>query len=1318
MAPCEALRQEVPMKFDVPDGISACILPLSAGRESLPPGTREAIGGKAFELARLRGAGFPVPDGFALSWEFFGPWRSQIEACGAWRLLSETDGGNREAGGGEALEAALGQALSSLRLDAERKELLSEAVQEFGLRDGQHGGLLAVRSSSSDEDGQGASFAGGYETVLGVHARDLEEAVRACFASAYGPRARAYRRRQGLASAHPRIAVLVQGLVEADQAGVAFSIDPVSNCYDEAVVSAARGLGEKVVQGMVETDVFTLDKVSGRLVSQKASGSDPCLSQGQLKALLDLVKAVEADFGRPVDIEWAFQGDALFLLQARPVTAWLPLPPEMLTKPGEPRKLYANATLIEQGVEGSLSALGADFLNLVLKSMAGSLGEGGVGLDGTTFTAGGRYYTHVSNAVRLGGRKMAFAPGSMGDETVSAILDSIDLEQYLPRELPSALKKMKRKMPLLLLTIGMPTLRALFNPEGLLAEFRRESPAQEAAFFNPEREGESLAQRAEYLAGLLDFYNLRFGTPFVLASQLAYRKIQALFKSEGEAARSDIARLAQALPGNPTAQLGVRMQSLAQAPEIQGSQTEEEFLARLSDRRFGEAFMAEWNGFIREFGHRAPREIDAATPRAAEDPGILFRRLKALPAPRSSGGVSVSGGESGRDKAAERLAALARAVGGRRKEMKFQRAYETWVRYGGFREMPKHYIVRAVAEFRKAALARAAGLVAQGRLDAPEDIFRLSIEDVDRAAGDPDFDLRAAGVARMEHAEAADRSGRIVRLIDSRGRIFYPPARRGAPGELPGVPISPGLARGRVKILRSPDEKVVEPGDILVARAADPGWTPLFLHVSAVVLEIGGVLQHAAIVAREYGLPCVSGISGATELLKDGQLVEVDGSSSMVRILGPEDGGRDDGVRASATVSPEGDGNARPPENPGWRKKFLRLYAGQAFSLLSSNAVQFALIWWITVQSGSAIALALASIAGLAPQIVIGPFAGVWVDRFDRKKVMILADGAVALASAGLAFCFAIGWQSLPLVYVALFLRALGETFHKPALQAALPGLVPPSELTRAGGLGQAVNQLSSMVGPMVGALLIEFFPMPLVLAVDILGAALAVWALSGLRFGSVPQSGRSLSFRSLLEDMRYAFRLIAANKGVVAASLPVLLTSFLFMPLGSLIPLMVKEHFLGTAWQTGLARSLFSTGMLVSAVFIGVFGKGVKPFAAIALSTLFLGFFSFIAGSLPPQAFSLYCASVFLLGASGMWGSVPYMALVQRTIPREHLGKVLSLLTSLIGAGIPLGMAVAGPASELLGVGPWMRIIGVAMALLGLSAFLYYRSNSLFKKD
>ncbi|TXT47514.1 MAG: pps2, partial [Spirochaetes bacterium] len=404
-------------------------------------------------------------------------------------------------------------------------------------------------------------------------------------------------------------------MVDADKAGVVFSIDPVSNCYDEAVVSASRGLGEQVVQGTVETDVFTLDKDSGRLVSHTAAGSDPCLSQGQLKALLDLVKAVEADVRRPVDIEWAFRGGALHLLQARPVTAWLPLPPEMVTKPGEPKKLFANSTLIEQGIEGSLSALGADFLTLMLKSMAGSLGKDGVGIDGTAFTAGGRYYMHVSNAVRLGGRKMAFAPGSMGDETVSAILDSIDLEQYLPRELPPTLRKMKLRMPLVLLAIGLPTLRALFSPEGLMAEFRRESPAQEAAFFLPEREGESLAQRGEYLAGLLDFYNIRFGTPFVLAAQLAYRKIQRLFSSEGEAAKTDIVRLAQALPDNPTAQMGMKMQRLAQAPEIRESPTEEEFLARLSEGRFGEAFMAEWNCFIQEFGHRAPKEIDAATPR-------------------------------------------------------------------------------------------------------------------------------------------------------------------------------------------------------------------------------------------------------------------------------------------------------------------------------------------------------------------------------------------------------------------------------------------------------------------------------------------------------------------------------------------------------------------------------------------------------------------------------------------------------------------------------------------------------------------------------
>lgn len=180
-----------------------------------------------------------------------------------------------------------------------------------------------------------------------------------------------------------------------------------------------------------------------------------------------------------------------------------------------------------------------------------------------------------------------------------------------------------------------------------------------------------------------------------------------------------------------------------------------------------------------------------------------------------------------------------------------------------------------------------------------------------------------------------------------------------------------------------------------------------------------------------------------------------------------------------------------------WQKSFFIIYIGQAFSLLSSSTVQFSIIWWITIQTGSALSLTIASIVGLLPQAILAPFAGVWIDRYNRKKVMIIADSAVALSSLFLGVTFLFGNQSMLLVYLVLFIRALGETFHKPALQAMIPQLVPASELTKAGGYGQMINSACTMVGPMLGAVIMTVTSLPYAMLIDVLGATIAVITLS-----------------------------------------------------------------------------------------------------------------------------------------------------------------------------------------------------------------------------
>ena len=201
------------------------------------------------------------------------------------------------------------------------------------------------------------------------------------------------------------------------------------------------------------------------------------------------------------------------------------------------------------------------------------------------------------------------------------------------------------------------------------------------------------------------------------------------------------------------------------------------------------------------------------------------------------------------------------------------------------RERPKYFVSLVTDMFRRRVLAAAQPLLDAGRLDSPEQVFDLTMDDFERGLVDASVDLRALAEENTRFLNKLRQVRELPRIIDSRGKILRPPRKEAGEGELVGEPISPGVVRGKIKVLHEPGEKPVLPGEILVARATDPGWTPLFLNASGIILEIGGMLQHGALVAREYGKPCVSGIENATSILTDGQVVEMDGANGIVRYV-------------------------------------------------------------------------------------------------------------------------------------------------------------------------------------------------------------------------------------------------------------------------------------------------------------------------------------------------------------------------------------------------------------------------------------------------
>lgn len=859
----------------------------------------DQAGGKALALMQMTAAGMPVPPGLVLAVSFFDPWLDMLKQSPAWEAMTT---GGEPGQVARALQALCG----ALQLTPAQRIELDTALNS--LRAQHDGHLYAVRSSSPEEDLEGASFAGGYETTLGVRLDGIETAIRHSFASSFDERVFVYKQEHGFRTNQPRIAVVIQQQVDADAAGVAFSLNPLNNCYDEAVINANHGLGESVVAGEADPDLFVVDRLKGEVSEVRIGGkqavlrlnaaggtvksirqnqTETAITPAQAIELTRLLEKVEAYYQKPVDIEWALAGGKFFLLQARPITTYRPLPPEMVTAPGQPKRLYANSTLIEQGLQEPLSVLGTDFLAYVLNKVGGPVAEGAIGPDGVTFTAGGGYYMNISYARMMGMKNAALAPGSLGDPRVMEILDSIDMRQYTAGQLPAKLKAVRGQMILKLLPMAKDVLEAYFRPAHVLSRYHTALPEEnrklEAYNNHGEAAEKTLHQTALDLTNLLTFFYGDYGIPMILAGQIAQQRIQALFKAEAAQVHDALINLGIALPGNKTTEMGEAMYALATSPELKRFDSAADFLSALEQGSVAPDFARRWANFLAEFGFRCPGEIDPATPRPYEVLPRLFEQLKSMPVDDSHSFFDAA--RAKREAAYRALYEIA-LKRGKKKARALERYYNRWLTFGGYRETPKHYVIKVIDLFRRQALSIAQALVAAGRLDAPKQIFDLTIADIDHAQTDPALDLRALAQERSALINKIRKSKLTVRLIDSRGKVYYPPRKAAADGELSGVPISPGVVQGRVKVLQFVNEKPLLPGEILVARATDPGWTPLFISAKGIILEIGGVLQHGAVVAREYGIPCVSGLDDATCLLKDGQLVEVDGSNGIVRILG------------------------------------------------------------------------------------------------------------------------------------------------------------------------------------------------------------------------------------------------------------------------------------------------------------------------------------------------------------------------------------------------------------------------------------------------
>jgi MFS transporter, DHA3 family, macrolide efflux protein len=372
-----------------------------------------------------------------------------------------------------------------------------------------------------------------------------------------------------------------------------------------------------------------------------------------------------------------------------------------------------------------------------------------------------------------------------------------------------------------------------------------------------------------------------------------------------------------------------------------------------------------------------------------------------------------------------------------------------------------------------------------------------------------------------------------------------------------------------------------------------------------------------------------------------------------------------------------------------WKKPFFTVWTGQTISLLGSSLVQFALVWWLTSTTNSASVLATATLMGYLPQVFLSPFVGALIDRLNRRKVMIFADGGIALVSLILAILFWLGVIQVWHVYVVLFIRSVGDIFHRPSMQASTSLMVPENQFSRIAGLNQALSAVTMIMSPPLGALLVSILPFHKIIAIDVITAFLAIVPLL---FIPIPQPKRNFTTEIytpalLLKDVASGLRYLSNLKGLLILCILFSFVGFFGNPLVSIMPLLVTRHFHGGATQLGWLEFTAGVSMLVSAIVLSIWGGTKRKIITILGSLMMSGVSSLIVGWTPPDAFWLTLVGAVIFGFMGPFTNGCFRAIVQSRVDPEIQGRVFSINTTITQGIVPLGLLAAAWMVEKIGV-------------------------------
>jgi rifampicin phosphotransferase len=821
-----------------------------------------AKGAHLGELMRIDG--IRVPGGFCVTTDAFARALTQMPSIAdRFDQLSRLNPDDRQAI--RTLSAEVRRAIADAPMPRDVVSAIGETVRRFGKQ-----AAFAVRSSATAEDLPGASFAGQHDSYLNIVGPSaIVYHVRRCWVSLFSERAVTYRRRNGFGDRNVRMAVVVQQMVAAEVAGVLFTADPVTSNRQLATVEATWGLGEALVSGLVSGDVFRVshDVVVDATIEQRTR---PTLTEAQVLHLVQLGRRIEAHFGRPQDIEWCLVGNGFEFVQSRPITTLFPVP----ERDDDENHVYVSVGH-QQMMTDPMKPLGLSFWQMTTPAPVAE--------------AGGRLFVDVTQRLasptsRAGLLELVGRSDPLTGDALQTILERDGFIRPLPDE------------DLLAPLFGGAPAPIETDP-AIVTELIGRS---EASIASSERDIQTLSGEA-----LLDFiradmqelrrilFDPQSHQVFMSAMEATWWLNERLETWLGEKNAADT--LTQSVPHNVTSEMGLALLDVADMirphPDVVAflQHVEDEgFLAELPKLAGGREARDAIEAWLDKYGMRCAGEIDITRPRWRECPSalvsVILGNIKNF-----EPGAGVRRFEQGRQEAREKeqelLERLRALPEGEREAEQTKQMIDRVRTFIGYREYPKYGMVSRYFLYKQALLEEAERLVRARVLREREDIFYLTFPELRDVVRTYRVDDQLIG--RRKDAFRSYQTLTPPRVLTSDGEVIAGAYRRDdlPAGALIGLAVSAGTVDGRARVVTDMARADLEAGDILVTPYTDPSWTPLFLTVAGLVTEVGGVMTHGAVVAREYGLPGVVGVEQATRLIPDGQRIRVNGTAGYIELL-------------------------------------------------------------------------------------------------------------------------------------------------------------------------------------------------------------------------------------------------------------------------------------------------------------------------------------------------------------------------------------------------------------------------------------------------